>query len=155
MSGKNITAAVGLRGTNMPADVATVQYLLNCVPVSHGGPARELDIDGFAGVITIQAIKGFQEAQFGWSDGRVDTARASGVTIVELNKYDPMPFLVPVVMQSTARRYLAKGALKGKKHSGGRPMTASEIAELRRFVPPTFRPPGKAELRGKKHSGVL
>lgn len=155
MSGKNITAAVGLGGVNMPTDVATVQYLLNCVPVSHGGPVRELEIDGFVGVITIRAIDRFQNAQFGWCDSRVDTALSGGVTIVEMNKYDPLPFSAPIVAPSIPKRYPSKGELKGKKHSGGRPMTAAEIAELRRFEPPTFRPPGKGELRGKKHSGVL
>lgn len=59
MSRKNTIAAVGLSGMNMPADVATVQYLLNCVPFTHGGPISELEIDGFAGGFTIQAINRF------------------------------------------------------------------------------------------------
>ena len=58
MSIKNITATVGKGGTNIPSDVATVQYLLNCVPFSNGEPRRELKIDGFAGVITTGAIDG-------------------------------------------------------------------------------------------------
>ena len=80
MSGKNITASVGQGGANIPADVATIQYLLNCVPVAHGGPAQELEIDGFAGVLTIQSINHFQMLQFGWSDGLAETAISGGVT---------------------------------------------------------------------------
>jgi len=92
MSLKTITATVGTGGTNIPSDVATVQYLLNCVPVSNGGPVKELKIDGFAGVVTIEAINRFQKVQFGAS-----TSRADEQTFGELKKYDPLPFSAPVV----------------------------------------------------------
>ena len=96
MSGKKITSSVGAGGKNTSSDVATVQYLLNCVPVSSGGPAKELVIDGFAGVLTKQAINGFQKFNFGKSDGRVDPGQA---TISLLNTFDPLPF-TPVVVPS-------------------------------------------------------
>jgi peptidoglycan hydrolase-like protein with peptidoglycan-binding domain len=96
MSGKKITSSVGAGGKNTSADVATVQYLLNCVPVSSGGPAKELVIDGFSGVLTKQAINGFQNFNFGKSDGRVDPGQA---TISLLNSFDPLPF-TPVVVPS-------------------------------------------------------
>ena len=96
MSLKSIRATVGEGGANIPADVATVQYLLNCVPFSEGGPDRELKIDGFAGVITIEAIKRFQKARLNKSDGLVDTAVTGGSTFDELKKYDPLPFSGPV-----------------------------------------------------------
>ena len=156
MNGKYIMTSVGLGGMNNPMDVATVQYLLNCVPISHGGPIRELKIDGIVGVFTIQAINRFQNSHFGWSDGRVDTEQSGGVTIVELKEYDPLPFSAPVVAPnfkpSSPVIYWAKGALKGKKHSGGpgRPATAAE----RTVETPRFRLPGKGELKGKRHSGV-
>jgi peptidoglycan hydrolase-like protein with peptidoglycan-binding domain len=94
MSLKTITATVGEGGTNIPADVATVQYLLNCVPASNGGPVKELKIDGFAGVVTIEAINRFQKVHFGASDSRVQSGEA---TFNELKKYDPLPFSAPVI----------------------------------------------------------
>ncbi len=44
MSLKTIKETVGANGANIPADVATVQYLLNCVLISHGGPIKELKV---------------------------------------------------------------------------------------------------------------
>ena len=164
MSGKKITAAVGQGRTNIPADVATVQYLLNCVPVSQGGPMQELTIDGFAGLLTICTVNHFQKVQFGWSDSRIEPEQLGGVTIVELKKYDPLPFSAPVVApnykpevpifydgQVMGKKH---SGVHGKKHSGGRPLTADEIAEIRRYEPSSFKPRGKAAL-GEKHSGVL
>ena len=165
MSGKTITATVGLGGTNIPADVATVQYLLNCVPVSHGGPVQELTIDGFAEVVTICAVNRFQKVQFGWADSRIDSEQLGGVTFSELKKYDPLPFSAPVVAPNYKLEVpvLSDGYITGKKHSGvlgkkhsggGRMPTPAEIAELRQYKPSPFTPRGKSAL-GKKHSGVL
>lgn len=89
MSLKTITAAVGQNGANIPADVATVQYLLNFVPASNGGPLRKLKVDGFAGVLTIEAINRFQRFHFGTIDSRVESGEK---TFGELKKYDPLPF---------------------------------------------------------------
>ncbi len=94
MSLKTITAEVGEGAANIPADVATVQYLLNCVPVSHGGPIKELKIDGFAGVVTIEAINRFQKIHFGRSESRV---QSGGETFNALKSYDPLPFSAPVI----------------------------------------------------------
>ncbi len=160
MSGKYIIYSVGLDAANNANDVATVQYLLNCVPTSHGGPSKELAIDGISGVLTNGAISRFQKAQFGWFDGRVDPESSGGSTIIKLKAYDPLPFSAPIVApnyrtngdSSTEFDGWTKGQLKGKKFSGGpgRPATAAELApEIR-----VFRLPGKGELQGKKHSGV-
>ena len=96
MSLKTIKATVGQGAANIPADVATIQYLLNCVPFSVGGPQRELKIDGFAGVITTEAINRFQKAHFGSSNSLVQT---DGQTFDELKRFDPLPksatFIVP------------------------------------------------------------
>jgi hypothetical protein len=89
-----LTATVGEGGANIPADVATVQYLLNCVPVSQGGHLRELKIDGFAGVVTIEAINRFQKVNFGSSNSRIESSEQ---TLGELEKYDPLLFSAPVV----------------------------------------------------------
>jgi len=94
MSLKTITATVGEGCANIPADVATVQYLLNCVPVSQGGLVKKLKIDGFAGVVTIEAINRFQKFHFGLSDSRV---QSGGETFSELKKYDLLPFSAPVI----------------------------------------------------------
>lgn len=94
MSLKTIRATVGEGGANIPADVATVQYLLNCVPVSHGGPIKELKIDGFAGVLTIEAINRFRKVHFGSSNSRVESGEQ---TLSELKKYDPLPYSALVV----------------------------------------------------------
>ncbi len=94
MSLKNIKETVGAGGTNIPADVATVQYLLNCVPVSQGGPTKELKIDGFAGVMTTEAINRFQKVHFGASNSRVESG---GNTFSELKRFDPLPYSAPIV----------------------------------------------------------
>jgi len=94
MSLKTIRAAVGENAANIPADVATVQYLLNCVPASQGGPQQELKIDGFAGVLTLEAIKRFQKFRFGSATSLVET---SDQTFAELKKYDPLPSSAAIV----------------------------------------------------------
>ncbi len=99
MSLKTITASVGEGCPNIPADVATVQYLLNCVPASNGGLLRALKIDGFAGVVTIEAINRFQKANFGSSDSRLQAGEA---TFSELKKYDPLPFSAPVIAPNSS-----------------------------------------------------
>jgi hypothetical protein len=95
MSLKTIQAAVGENGMNIPTDVATVQYLLNCVPASQGGPQQELKIDGFAGVLTLEAIKHFQNFRFGSANSRVE---ANEQTFAELKKYDPLPLSAAIVV---------------------------------------------------------
>jgi peptidoglycan hydrolase-like protein with peptidoglycan-binding domain len=90
MPGKSLVASVGYGGANAAADVMTVQFLLNCVPVSQGGPVKDLAVDGLVGPKTIQAVHQFQKIQFGWSDGRVDPEKYGGTTIVELKKLDPV-----------------------------------------------------------------
>lgn len=86
---KNISGSVGQGGKNFPKqDVMTVQYLLNCVPTSKGGPSPELVVDGIIGPKTLAAIKKFQTAQFGWADGKVDPG---GKTLSALQQSDPYP----------------------------------------------------------------
>ncbi len=66
----------------------TVQYLLNRVPVPHGGPPIELDIDWACGAKTVKAIEDFQARWFAFKDGRVDP---QGKTMGALLAYDPAP----------------------------------------------------------------
>ena len=132
MSLKTVTAAVGAGSTNIPSDVATVQYLLNCVPVSRGGPFQELKIDGFAGVITIEAINRFQKFHFGSSNSRVEFG---GETLGQLKKYDSSPYSAPVVapnfkasnsekmdpskMNLSLGKSIDGGGIKGRIYAGG------------------------------------
>jgi peptidoglycan hydrolase-like protein with peptidoglycan-binding domain len=85
---KNVGSAVGYGGSNLFQNVTTVQYLLNCVPATRGGPVPELVVDGLAGPKTIAAIRKFQTATFGSADGRVDP---NGATIHALQGFDPFP----------------------------------------------------------------
>ena len=68
---KTIASSVGLHGVNQPADVRTVQELLNAVPHEQGGPLRALRVDGLCGRITNGAIEKLQAKHWGW--GRVTT----------------------------------------------------------------------------------
>lgn len=126
-----MTAEVGTGAANIPADVATVQYLLNCVPVSHGGPIKQLKIDGFAGVVTTEAINRFQKVRFGASESRV---LPNGKTFNELKRFDLSPFSAPVVvpnfrpsvsekmdpskMNRTIGKSIDGGNIKGRIYAG-------------------------------------
>ncbi len=64
-------ASVGSGGTNKNSDVLLVQQLLN-KSLSAG-----LNEDGKIGTKTISAIKEFQQKNFGWADGRIDSGGQS------------------------------------------------------------------------------
>lgn len=86
---KGIRFSVGRGGQNsLPLDVMTVQYLLNCVPSSKGGPSPELAVDGIAGPKTMAAITAFQRGHLTCPDGRVDPG---GPTLALLQEFDPFP----------------------------------------------------------------
>jgi len=88
---KQITASVGLNGTNVPQDVKIVQELLNKVPPEKGGAVPALKVDGLAWTKTTNAIKKFQKESlnFKWPDGRIDP---KGKTFQALNAFDqPAP----------------------------------------------------------------
>ena len=85
---KQIAGSVGAGGLDATNDVGTVQYLLNCVPASRGGPSPELVIDGQYGPKTETAIRNFHRANGCPQDGRIDP---SGPTFRTLASYDPYP----------------------------------------------------------------
>ncbi len=85
---KTIRGSVGVGGANRAADVFTVQYLLNLVPVGKGGPSPELVVDAICGPLTKAAIQKFQRASGSPCDGRVDPG---GPTFRKLLTYDPYP----------------------------------------------------------------
>jgi len=73
----------GRPARNHPEDVETVQELLNLVPPSAGGPQPSLTITGQVDDLTYEAIRRFQQHQFGWNDGVVDPDR---ITLRRLNE---------------------------------------------------------------------
>lgn len=80
----DISASVGSSGRNLESDVTNVQTLLNIAPTSQGGPIPVIDIDGWCGKQTNQAITNFQRTQkFAIQDGRVDPGKS---TIKRLNE---------------------------------------------------------------------
>jgi hypothetical protein len=119
MAAKSIHGSVGQGASNFAPDVMTVQYLLNCVPTTAGGPAKELAVDGAIGPLTIAAIHGFQRAQLGWSDGRIDPESKGGKTISLLNEFDPEPAgELPAPESPTS----SKGAAPGPAGAGAPPL---------------------------------
>jgi peptidoglycan hydrolase-like protein with peptidoglycan-binding domain len=82
----NQNASVGAGGVNRPDDVRLVQALINAIPVSQGGPAKTLVVDGLVGPLTINAIRGFQTRQLGFADGRVDTGQKTIRRLVALSQ---------------------------------------------------------------------
>lgn len=72
-----ITASVGQKAHNRPADVRTVQDLLNRVPPHEGGPLQRLSVDGLCYAKTLAAIGRFQKMYCGfqWPDHRVDPGK--------------------------------------------------------------------------------
>jgi hypothetical protein len=90
----DISRSVGRNGLNDDADVIIVQRLLNAAPIAKGGPNPILDIDGWCGQKTINAISRFQQAQIsGFSDGLVEPGRK---TITLLNSIATAPGARPV-----------------------------------------------------------
>lgn len=80
-----ISASVGLKGANAPADVRKIQDALNRIPASRGGAQPPLAVSGVSDERTWKAIHAFQLKHFGWSgaDGRVDPGRQ---TIERINQ---------------------------------------------------------------------
>lgn len=102
---KNIRGSVGRGGRNRFDDVRTVQYLLNCVPRSAGGPWRELRVDGVAGELTLRAVGRFLQRCGG--GGRF-TPR--GAALRELWTFDPYPKMrmpEPPMSSETAKKQQA------------------------------------------------
>lgn len=86
---RSITASVGVGGFNRPADVATVQDLLNLVPSAKGGPSKFLNVDGLCFGGSQTAIKHFQRVGLGMAvpDGRVDP---NGATLRSLQTFEKL-----------------------------------------------------------------
>jgi peptidoglycan hydrolase-like protein with peptidoglycan-binding domain len=97
-----IRASVGTRpAPNLRDDVETIQTALNRFRPDQGGPIEALKVDGICGPHTLVAIRRFQTAYLGWSDGRVDPGKQ---TIHYLN-LEPasLPDLAEEAMRHIAR----------------------------------------------------
>jgi Astacin (Peptidase family M12A)/Putative peptidoglycan binding domain len=80
----DISAPVGAVAAgegNKTDDVRKVQNLLNKFAPADGGPSPKLMPSGTMNAQTLAAIRHFQQAHFGWQDGRVDPGHA---TLIEL-----------------------------------------------------------------------
>ncbi len=85
---KIIGQSVGIGGLNVTADVSVVQYLLNCVPVSHGGPTQELSITGVLDHDTLRAIQRMHLANRKDPTSRLDPNSSA---LRWLSQFDPFP----------------------------------------------------------------
>lgn len=117
---RHITSRVGINGTNLPADVRTIQELLNNVPRANGGPKMPLIVDGICGEKTKSAIQEFQLHHLGWklADGRVDPR---GPTLAKLNEFAKKGGPAPPTQQdflgcSTQQSNTIREDLKRAKH---------------------------------------
>ncbi len=98
-----IALSVGQAGTNLPADVRTIQDALNRVSDDQGGAAPDLIVDGNCGPKTKKAIQVFQLKHFGWNgaDGLVEPNRQTLTRINDIlgssfeNKKSPMGHPLP------------------------------------------------------------
>src|ERR1035441_3989126 len=77
-----LSASVGFGGANRRNDVVLIQSLLNLVPSASGGSTNPLKVDGIVGPLTIGAIRRFQSANLGFSDGR---GHPGGQTLARLS----------------------------------------------------------------------
>jgi hypothetical protein len=82
---RTISASVGEGSVNRPADVRTIQEMLNKALPGWGGPTPKLALDGICGRLTKAAIRRFQQVQLSTyftPDGRVDPRQK---TLLRLN----------------------------------------------------------------------
>ena len=86
---KSLSGRVGRTARNLIEDVRLVQYLLNCVPVTRGGPTGERVVDGVCGPRTVRAIFRFRRALRGSTSARINPNRQ---VFRALLAHDPYPW---------------------------------------------------------------
>ena len=94
MKHKSLLGRVGRTSRNLFDDVRLVQYLLNCVPITRGGPTRELVVDGVCGQRTVRAIFRFQRTrQQGATGARIVPSRQIFSALLAHDPYpsEPLP----------------------------------------------------------------
>ena len=88
---KSLSGNVGHMAQNRFEDVRLVQYLLNCVPASRGGPTCELVVDGVCGLRTVRAIVRFQRVRRGLASARVEPNRQLFRALLTHDPYPSQP----------------------------------------------------------------
>lgn len=120
-----IKGSVGAGGANAPADVLTVQRLLNGVAPADGGPVPLLAEDKLVGPLTTGAIKRFQtEQKLAVVDSRVDP---NGPTIKRLNEVS-----APGRRAIEMLRALLGGTVPKADNLGALPAAARQALRLQR-----------------------
>ena len=81
-----LTGPVGAGGRNVPADVKLVQFALNLLSATSGGPLQALALDGVCGQHTVAAITRFQHMHFRGTvgDGRIDPGKRTATRLSHL-----------------------------------------------------------------------
>jgi hypothetical protein len=74
---QRIIGSVGENGTNIPADVALIQIMLNDAIAIKGLGVAVVPVNGVADGLTVNAIRTFQQIELGSSDGRIDPGKGT------------------------------------------------------------------------------
>jgi peptidoglycan hydrolase-like protein with peptidoglycan-binding domain len=81
-------SSTGRQPVNRPDDVKAIQQILNDLGPDNDGPDTPLAVTGFIDGPTVDAIRNFQQKQFGWQDGVVDPRQ---MTLRQMNKLNNTP----------------------------------------------------------------
>ena len=113
MNNKSLSGSVGRTARNLIEDVRLVQYLLNCVPLTSGGPTRELLVDGVCGPRTVRAIFRFRRALHGPTGARINPNRQVFRALLAHDPYPSQP-LPPAAMPTQGRGSTGPGTAVGR-----------------------------------------
>lgn len=157
---KPLIGSVGQGGLNHFKDVITVQYLLNCVPASQGGPTVKLQVDGVSGPKTVAAIIEFQKVNIPWTDGRVDPNKRTLLALQGFDSNPSAPVQIPeklkeAMEQEAAAAEAAGGEVAPPPGVPGKPTKAQLWGNDDKLRPqndaaPGPAAPGKDKLWGSK-----
>jgi len=131
-TGAVLQGSVGLKGDNLPDDVATVEFLLNrsmrrAYPERGAGNITLLQVDDKVTAATVDTIKAFQRKWLGfyWPDGRVDPRGPTFRALCKLFHKDGGVILLtppadPEPCGSCLRLPVSRTGLSAIRHQAGR-----------------------------------
>jgi peptidoglycan hydrolase-like protein with peptidoglycan-binding domain len=125
-----LSASVGFGGVNRRNDVVLIQSLLNLVPSASGGPTKPLKVDGIVGPLTIGAIRRFQSANIGFSDGRVDPGGQTLARLSALTSQQPVSSTAPSSRASLTLGFAITGAPAAKPTPLAAAIAATPLAKF-------------------------